>query len=65
MIEEKCSNCRYWKKESDWRGVCMRYPPQLLPVTVLGSSVSLNNRYPSAKDDDWCGEYKSWTIASE
>ena len=64
---EACHNCRYYQtylehegqteddpeQESDYTGVCRRYPPQLFPI--YPDSMIL---YPDVIGaTGWCGEY--------
>ena len=53
-----CGDCRYYFKESDYRGQCRRYPPQVWcesnPETTCGVGCS----FPEMKKEEWCGEFK-------
>jgi hypothetical protein len=48
---KRCENCLYWDSE---KLECHRYPPKQHTENRYGEIIS----WPSAKANDWCGEYK-------
>lgn len=49
----KCENCAFY-----FRGVCRRYPPQLVVEFEPGNSSRTESMYPEVLGWFWCGEWK-------
>ncbi len=62
---ERCLSCQYYDRQNakdldgkapQW-GQCRRTAPALSPINV--KSYMIEGVWPTVRDDDWCGEYKS------
>ncbi len=56
MTEERCENCKCWKKDSESDGFCKRYPPSSLYNTMTFRVIDVCKTTPK---DSWCGEWKA------
>ena len=61
MSEEKCGNCKYFKKNNE----CRRYPPYALLASISDNrrndakDISNVMAFPSVNTDSWCGEFSN------
>ncbi|MEP7183273.1 MAG: hypothetical protein ABI886_13900 [Betaproteobacteria bacterium] len=64
---DKCLNCQYYDRKREksvegrslqW-GQCRRAAPMLNPTTA--KSYMIEGVWPTVRDDDWCGEWKTMT----
>ena len=66
---EKCNVCQFYDRknsrsaEARNMGQCRRNAPQLNPVNQ--KSYMIEGVWPTVRDDDWCGEFRSGTRRPE
>ena len=57
---EECSKCRFFAPHEDdeeiLRGVCLRFPPQL--IDCGGAIDSPGSAFPPVRSYAWCGEFR-------
>ena len=51
MTADQCRICRYFQREGDTKGLCLRYPP-----TVHDRANAITD-FPVVSDHWWCGEF--------
>jgi len=67
MMVEQCMNCRYFDRQSEKKGRCLRNPPVPYPIVeasggVVGGQPRINvplilSFNPIVNEDDYCGEF--------
>jgi hypothetical protein len=58
-IVDRCVNCQYYDRQDKGQGVgqCRREAPALSPINA--KAYMIEGVWPTVRDDDWCGEWKS------
>lgn len=67
MVNNQCSNCKYFNRLGDTQGECLRYPPMPYPLVQSKSGVvggqpqiavpGVLSFHPPVKEGDCCGEF--------
>jgi len=60
MNEKKCFTCYFVYILDGQRAMCRRYPPPSLEIDY-----AQHTKWPTVGDDDWCGEWKEYSIVEE
>lgn len=55
---DKCLNCKFYRKQNEEGGNCLRYPPQIFVVDVPRDHDRVGFRFPEINFDDVCGEWE-------
>ena len=64
-IVDRCVNCQYYDRQNKGQGVgqCRRQAPSLSPINA--KAYMIEGVWPTVRDDDWCGEWKSGARKTE
>ncbi len=56
---DRCVNCQYYDRQNKGQGAgqCRRQAPALSPINA--KAYMIEGVWPTVRDDDWCGEWKS------
>jgi hypothetical protein len=56
---DRCSNCQFYDRQDKGSaiGQCRRQAPALSPINA--KAYMIEGVWPTVRDDDWCGEWKS------
>lgn len=56
---DRCNNCQFYDRQDKGAGVgqCRRQAPALSPINA--KAYMIEGVWPTVRDDDWCGEWKS------
>jgi len=56
---DRCNNCQFYDRQDKGSGVgqCRRQAPALSPINA--KAYMIEGVWPTVRDDDWCGEWKS------
>jgi hypothetical protein len=56
---DRCNNCQFYDRQDKGSGLgqCRRQAPALSPINA--KAYMIEGVWPTVRDDDWCGEWKS------